>query len=300
MQTKLDALERDKREGIAIIGMGCRFPGSAASPEAFWALLRGGVDAVREVPRDRWDIDAIYHPDPDSPGKIYTRMGAFLEHVDQFDAGFFGMSGRETRKTDPQQRLGVEVSWEALENAGIDPRSLSGTQTGVFLGITNTDYARLVERAGFESLDAYHLTGNCLNFAAGRIAYHFGFRGPTMAVDTACSSSGVSVHLACQSLRNRECNVALAGGVNLILSPEISITSTKARTLSPDGRCKTFDASANGYVRGEGCGIVVLKRLSDALADGDRIHAVIRGSAVNQDGASSGITVPNKDAGFGL
>ncbi len=296
MQAKLDALERDKREPIAIVGMGCRFPGPAATPEVFWDLLQGGVDTIREVPRDRWDVDALYDPDPDSPGKIYTRKGAFLENVEQFDAGFFGMSARETLKTDPQQRLGVEVSWEALENAGIDPKSLSGTQTGVFLGITNSDYARLVERAGLQSLDAYHLTGNCLNFAAGRIAYHFGFRGPTMAIDSACSSSGVSVHVACQSLRNRECNLALAGGVNLILSPEISITSTKARTLSPDGLCKTFDASANGYVRGEGCGIVVLKRLSDALADGDRIHAVIRGSAVNQDGASSGITVPNKDA----
>jgi acyl transferase domain-containing protein/NADPH:quinone reductase-like Zn-dependent oxidoreductase/SAM-dependent methyltransferase/acyl carrier protein len=296
MQAKLDALEREKREPIAIIGMGCRFPGHATSPEAYWNLLRDGTDAIREVPLDRWDIDAFYDPDPDCPGKMYTRMGGFLEEVDKFDAYFFGMSARETLKTDPQQRLAAEVSWEAVEDAGINPRDLAGAQVGVFLGITNSDYARIVERAGLESIDAYHLTGNCLNFAAGRIAYLFGFRGPTLALDTACSSSGVSVHLACQSLRNRECNLALAGGVNLILSPEISITSTKARTLSPDGRCKTFDASANGYVRGEGCGIVVLKRLSEALADGDRIHAVIRGSAVNQDGATSGITVPNKAA----
>jgi acyl transferase domain-containing protein/NADPH:quinone reductase-like Zn-dependent oxidoreductase/SAM-dependent methyltransferase len=296
MQAKLDAMEREKREPIAIIGMGCRFPGQATSPEAYWNLLRDRVDAIREVPPDRWDIDAFYDPDPDSPGKMYTRMGGFLEEVDKFDAYFFGMSARETLKTDPQQRLAAEVSWEAVEDAGINPKDLAGAQVGVFLGITNSDYARIVERAGLESIDAYHLTGNCLNFAAGRIAYLFGFHGPTLAVDTACSSSGVSVHLACQSLRNRECNLALAGGVNLILSPEISITSTKARTLSPDGHCKTFDASANGYVRGEGCGIVVLKRLSAALADGDRIHAVIRGSAVNQDGATSGITVPNKAA----
>src|ERR1700733_6758277 len=296
MQAKLDASEREKREPIAIIGMGCRFPGQATSPGAYWNLLRDGGDGIREGPPDRWDIDAFYDPDPDCPGTMYTRMGGFLEEVDKFDAYFFGMSARETLKTDPQQRLAAEVSWEAVEDAGINPKDLAGAQVGVFLGITNSDYARIVERAGLESIDAYHLTGNCLNFAAGRIAYLFGFRGPTLALDTACSSSGVSVHLACQSLRNRECNLALAGGVNLILSPEISITSTKARTLSPDGRCKTFDASANGYVRGEGCGIVVLKRLSNALADGDRIHAVIRGSAVNQDGATSGITVPNKAA----
>ena len=296
MQAKLNALEREKREPIAIIGMGCRFPGQATSPEAYWNLLRNGVDAIREVPPDRWEIDAYYDADSDCPGKMHSRMGGFLEEVDKFDALFFGMSARETLKTDPQHRLAAEVSWEAVENAGIDPKSLAGAQVGVFLGITNNDYARIVERAGLESIDAYHLTGNCLNFAAGRIAYLFGFHGPAMAVDTACSSSGVSVHLACQSLRNRECNLALAGGVNLILSPEISITSTKARTLSPDGRCKTFDAGANGYVRGEGCGIVVLKRLSDALADGDPIRAVIRGSAVNQDGATSGITVPNKTA----
>lgn len=296
MQSRLDSLEREKREPVAIVGMSCRFPGQADSIEAYWDLLCGGIDAIREVPPDRWDINAFYDPDPDCPGKMYTRMGGFLENVDKFDAHFFGMSPRETLKTDPQQRLAAEVSWEALEDAGIDPKDLAGSQTGVFLGITNNDYARIVERAGLEAIDAYHLTGNCLNFAAGRIAYLFGFQGPTLAVDTACSSSGVSVHLASQSLRNRECKLALAGGVNLILSPEISITSSKARTLSSDGHCKTFDASANGYVRGEGCGMVVLKRLADALADGDRIHAVIRGSAVNQDGATSGITVPNKAA----
>ena len=294
LQGKIDALESEKREPIAILGMGCRFPGHVTSPETYWELLRDGVDAIREVPASRWDIDAFYDPDPDAPGKMYTRMGGFLDDVDKFDPHFFGISPRETLKTDPQQRLVLEVGWEALENAAIAAHKLIGSQTGVFLGITNNDYSRIVERAGLEQIDAYHLTGNCLNFAAGRIAYVFGFQGPTLAVDTACSSSGVAIHLACQSLRNRECNLALAGGVNLILSPEISITSTKARTLSPDGLCKTFDSSANGYVRGEGCGIVVLKRLSEALADGDRIQAVIRGSAVNQDGASSGLTVPNK------
>lgn len=294
LQGKIDALENEKREPIAILGMGCRFPGHVTGPEMYWELLRDGVDAIREVPASRWDIDAYYDPDPDAPGKMYTRMGGFLDDVDKFDPHFFGISPRETLKTDPQQRLVLEVGWEALEDAAIAAHKLMGSQTGVFLGITNNDYSRIVERAGLEQLDAYHLTGNCLNFAAGRIAYVFGFQGPTLAVDTACSSSGVAIHLACQSLRNRECNLALAGGVNLILSPEISITSTKARTLSPDGLCKTFDSSANGYVRGEGCGIVVLKRLSEALADGDRIQAVIRGSAMNQDGASSGLTVPNK------
>ena len=189
MQAKLDASEREKREPIAIIGMGCRFPGQATSPEAYWNLLRDGVDAIREVPPDRWDIDAFYDPDPDCPGKMYTRMGGFLEDVDKFDAYFFGMSARETLKTDPQQRLAAEVSWEAVEDAGINPKDLAGAQVGVFLGITNSDYARIVERAGLESIDAYHLTGNCLNFAAGRIAYLFGFRGPTLALDTACSSS---------------------------------------------------------------------------------------------------------------
>lgn len=294
LQSKVDTLQREKREAIAVVGMGCRFPGHVASPEEYWQLLRDGVDGITEVPSSRWDIDAFYDPDPDAPGKMYTRMGGFLDDIDKFDAQFFGISPRETLKTDPQQRLAVEVSWEALENAAIPPHKLLGSQTGVFLGITNTDYSRLTERAGLGNIDAYHLTGNFLSFAPGRVAYFFGFQGPTLAVDTACSSSGVAVHLACQSLRNRECNLALAGGVNLILSPEISITSTKARTLSPDGRCKTFDSSANGYVRSEGCGIVVLKRLSDAIADGDSIRAVIRGSAVNQDGASSGLTVPNK------
>jgi len=294
LQGKVNVLERERREPIAIIGMGCRFPGHVTSPETYWELLRDGVDAISEVPASRWDMDAYYDPDPDAPGKMYTRMGGFLDEVDKFDPHFFGISPRETLKTDPQQRLVLEVGWEALEDAAIAVHKLRGSQTGVFLGITNNDYSRIVERAGLEQIDAYHLTGNCLNFAAGRIAYVFGFQGPTLAVDTACSSSGVAIHLACQSLRNRECNLALAGGVNLILSPEISITSTKARTLSPDGICKTFDSGASGYVRGEGCGIIVLKRLSEALADRDRIQAVIRGSAVNQDGASSGLTVPNK------
>src|SRR6185437_2150067 len=229
LQGKVDALEREKREGIAIIGVGCRFPGHVAGPATYWELLHNGVDAIREVPASRWDIDAYYDPDPDAPGKMYTRMGGFLDDVEKFDAQFFGISPRETLKTDPQQRLALEVSWEALENAAIVPHKLQGSQTGIFLGITNNDYSRMVERAGLEQIDAYHLTGNCLNFAAGRIAYVFGFQGPTMAVDTACSSSGVAIHLACQSLRNRESNLALAGGVNLILSPEISITSTKAR-----------------------------------------------------------------------
>ncbi|MFI5007887.1 MAG: type I polyketide synthase, partial [Solirubrobacterales bacterium] len=294
MRSRLNALEQARTEPIAIIGMGCRFPGGAVDPEAFWRVLRDGVDAVSEVPRDRWDLGAYYDPDPEVPGKMYSRFGAFIEGLDRFDAAFFGIAPREAARMDPQHRLLLEVAWEALESAGQVPERLAGSRTGVFVGITTSDYSQLLNRAGRDGISAYDVTGNCLNFAAGRLAYVFGFQGPAFAVDSACSSSLVAVHLACQSLRSRDSQVALAGGVNAILSPHVTIGTSKARMLSPDGRCKTFDAGANGYVRGEGCGVVVLKRLSDALADGDPIRALIRGSAVNQDGRSSGLTVPNK------
>jgi acyl transferase domain-containing protein len=257
-------------------------------------LLREGVDAITEVPPDRWDLDAYYDPDPDAPGKMYARHGGFLADLAAFDADFFGVAPREAMKMDPQHRLFLEVAWEALEHAGLPPDRLEGSPTGVFLGITGTDYLRRLDGRGAEEIDAYHMTGGCLNFAAGRLAYLLGLQGPALAVDTACSSSLVAVHLACQSLRAGECRAALAGGVNAILAPQMTITLCKARMLAPDGRCKTFDARANGYVRGEGCGVVVLKRLADALTDGDRVLALIRGSAVNQDGRSSGLTVPNK------
>ena len=277
-------------EPIAIIGLSCRFP-QADSPQAFWDLLRNGVDAITEVPSDRWDVDE-FHADEPATGKITTRFGAFLDNVDLFDPAFFGISPREAARMDPQQRLLLEVSWEAMENAFIPPHSLAGTRTGVFVGISSYDYSRL-QFDDPEMIDAYAGTGNAHSIAANRLSYVFDLRGPSMAVDTACSSSLVSVHLACQSLRSGESDLALAGGVNLILTPELTITFSQARMLAPDGHCKTFDASADGYVRGEGCGVIVLKRLSDAIHDGDNILALVRGSAVNQDGRSNGLTAPN-------
>ncbi|HLU25287.1 MAG TPA: beta-ketoacyl synthase N-terminal-like domain-containing protein, partial [Longimicrobiales bacterium] len=294
LQARLDAVERAKREPIAIVGMSCRFPGGANSPEAFWALLREGRDVVREVPPDRWDIDAYYDPDPDAPGKMASRWGAFLDDVAHFDAGLFGITPRECEGLDPQQRLLLELAWEAFEDAGIAPDGLSGSRTGVFVGIANTDYKQLALANGhLDWLGAYYGSGTAPSMGSGRLSYFFGLQGPSISVDTACSSSLVAVHLAVKALRAGECRMALAGGVNLMLAPETTIALSKYRMLAPDGRCKTFDAGANGFVRGEGGALVVLKRLSDAVADGDRILAVIRGSAVNQDGPSSGLTAPN-------
>ena len=292
MRTKLESVERLQTEPIAVIGIGCRFPGGVNSPQAFWQLLVNGVDAIREVPPERWDINAYYDPDPDAPGKLSTRWGGFIEAADQFDAHFFGIAPREAKRIDPQQRLLLEVAWEALEHAGQSPAGMMGSQTGVFIGISNNDYLRLQE--DLNDIDAYRITGNALNSTAGRLSYTLGLHGPCMAMDSACSSSLVAVHLAVQSLRSRESEIALAGGVNLILSPEMTISATKAKMMAADGRCKTFDARADGFVRSEGCGVIVLKRLSDAQANGDNILAVIRGTAVNQDGFSSGFTVPNK------
>ncbi|NEQ68438.1 MAG: acyltransferase domain-containing protein, partial [Symploca sp. SIO2D2] len=273
------------------IGMSCRFPGGVDSPESFWQLLNDGVDAISEVPTNRWNINSYYDPDPDAPGKISTRDGGFLSQIDGFDAPFFCISPREAQSLDPQQRLLLEVSWEAIERANIVPDQLFNSLTGVFIGIGSSDY--LNQLATSEIPQAYWGTGNAPSAATGRLSYILGLTGPNLAVETACSSSLVSLHLACQSLRQQECNLALAGGVNLLLSPETSIIFSQAKMLSPDGRCKTFDASANGYVRGEGCGVIVLKRLSDAVANGDNVLAVIRGTAINQDGASGGLTVPN-------
>jgi acyl transferase domain-containing protein/acyl carrier protein len=291
LRSRLDAVTR---EPIAIVGLGCRFPGGASTPEAFWRLLADGVDAISETPQERWSVEDYYAADPDSPGSIAVKFGGFLPEIDMFDASFFGIAPREAPSMDPQHRLLLEVAWEALEHAGQAPSKLSGTQTGVYIGITSLDY--LLNQAGaadLDHVDAYCGTGNSPSVASGRLSYHLGLRGPSMSVDTACSSSLVAVHLACQALRSRECDLALAGGVNLLLSPIGMIAFSKAYMLAPDGRCKTFDAAANGYVRSEGCGVVVLKRLSDALAAGDNILAVVRGSAVNQDGASGGLTVPN-------
>ena len=297
MRSQIESLEGAKKEPIAVAGMGCRFPGGANNPDDLWRLLHDGVDAIREVPSDRWDVDAYFDPNPDVPGKAYTRSGGFLERADLFDAAFFRISAREAVSMDPQQRLLLETAWEALEHAGIPPARLVRSRTGVFIGITTNDYLHIqIERADRTLFDAYTATGNPLNFAAGRLSYVFGFQGPCIAVDAACASSLVSIHLACQSLRAGECDLALAGGVNLMLSPQGSVYLSKSRALAPDGRCKTFDAAADGMARGEGCGIVVLKRCSDALRDRDNILAVIRGSAIGQDGPSSGLTVPNGHA----
>ncbi len=294
LRARLEAVERERTEPIAIIGMGCRFPAGGHGPEAFWRLLKNGVDAIREVPPDRWDLEEYYDPDPDAPGKMYCRYGSFLEDIDKFDARFFGISPREAVGLDPQQRLLLETTWQALEHASLAPDKLNGSLTGVFIGISTNDYGQLQARNGsVAEIDAHSSTGNALSIASGRLSYFFGFQGPSLAVDTACSSSLVTVHLACQALRNRECNLAVAGGVSVILAPEINVALCKSHMLAPDGRCKTFDAAADGYVRGEGCGLVVLKRLQDALADGDNILALIRGSAVNQDGRSNGLTAPN-------
>ncbi|WP_413206149.1 type I polyketide synthase [Rhodospirillum sp. A1_3_36] len=297
LQAKLRAAEARECEPIAIVGIGCRFPGGADTPDAYWELLRVGRDAIAEVPRDRWDIDAYYDPDPDAPGKMVQRHGAFLSGIDRFDPQFFGISPREAASMDPQQRLLLEVAWEALEDANIPADSLYRSATGVFIGMMGQDFGqRLFAPSRHDRIDAYAGTGTSPGMIAGRLSYCLGLTGPCFALDTACSSSLVALHLACDSLRRNECAMALTGGVNLILEPGLSINFSKARMLAPDGRCKTFDATADGYVRGEGCGVLVLKRLSDARLDGDRVLAVVRGSAVNQDGPSGGLTVPSGPA----
>lgn len=295
MSSKLEKIERQQTQPIAIVGMGCRFPGGANDPESFWQLLNIGMDAIREVPPQRWNINKYYDPNPEAIGKTYTREGGFLDiEIDEFDAEFFGLAPREVVMMDPQQRLLLEVSWEALENAGIAPDKLTGSKTGIFVGINTSDYAQLyMKSSNANDFNPYFFTGNTFSVAAGRLSYILGLQGPSIALDTACSSSLVTVHLACQSLRTGECHLALAGGVNLMLSPEPPIVLSRMRALATDGRCKTFDTAADGYGRGEGCGMVVLKRLEDAIADRDNILALIRGSAINHDGCSSGLTVPN-------
>jgi acyl transferase domain-containing protein len=294
MRARLDELERARRAPIAVIGLGCRFPGGADDPEGYWQLLRDGIDAVSEIPAERWEIDGLFDPDPDTPGKMTTRYGGFLafERLADFDAAFFAISPREALTLDPQQRLLMEVAWEALEHAGQPGDRLVGSRTGVFIGISAADYLQRASRDP-SLIDAYLATGNIHSVASGRLSYLLGLQGPSLSVDTACSSSLVAIHLACQSLRMGECRMALAGGVNAILWPEITVALSRGRMMAADGRCKTFDARADGFVRSEGCGIVVLKRLADARADGDRVLAVIRGTAINQDGRSSGLTAPN-------
>jgi acyl transferase domain-containing protein/acyl carrier protein len=292
MRSESESIGFLNSEPIAIVGIGCRFPGGANSPDDYWQILKNGTDAIVEVPADRWDIDAFYDPNPSAAGKMNTRWGGFLSRIDQFDSAFFGIAPREAARMDPQQRLLLEVAWEALEDAGQTREGLAGSQTGVFVAVYHSDYAQL-QIANPEYIDAYTSLGTAHSIAANRISYLLNLQGPSVTVDTACSASLVAVHLACQSLRNQECSLAIAGGASLIISPEVTISLSKWGFMAPDGRCKTFDSSANGFVRGEGCGVVVLKRLSDALADGDLILAIIRGTAVNQDGRSAGITAPN-------
>ncbi|WP_197377459.1 type I polyketide synthase [Mycolicibacterium baixiangningiae] len=299
LSARLEIAEHGETEPIAVVGIGCRLPGEVNTPDQFWQFLQDGRSGVVRVPPERWDADAFYSADRTVPGTICTTDGGFITSwkPDQFDAEHFSIAPREAEAMDPQQRLLLEVACEALEDAGITGQQIRGSQTSIFVGLTTNDYSlNLAYQLGRESVNAYASFGNAANFAAGRLSYFLGARGPALVIDTACSSSLVSVHLAAQSLRRRESDTALAAGVNLILRPENSIACSQFGMLSPDGRCRTFDAGANGYVRSEGCGVVVLKRLGDAQRDGDRVLAVVRGSAVNQDGASSGQTVPNGPA----
>ncbi|KLO36200.1 type I polyketide synthase [Mycobacterium haemophilum] len=282
-------------EPIAVVGIGCRFPGDVTGPDSFWDLLVDGRNAISRVPADRWDADAFYDPDPLTPGRMTTKWGGFVPDIAGFDAEFFGITPREAAAMDPQQRILLEVAWEALENAGIPPDSLAGSRTGVMMGVYFNEYQSMLA-ASLENVDAYSGTGNAHSITVGRISYLLGLRGPSVAVDTACSSSLVAVHLACQSLRLRETDLALAGGVSITLRPETQIAISAWGLLSPQGRCAAFDAAADGFVRGEGAGVVVLKRLTDAVRDGDPVLAVVRGSAVNQDGRSNGVTAPNTAA----
>jgi acyl transferase domain-containing protein/NADPH:quinone reductase-like Zn-dependent oxidoreductase/aryl carrier-like protein len=279
-------------EPIAVVGIGCRFPGGAHSPDEYWQLLHQGRAAIREVPPDRWDADRYYNPDFQAPGKMNTRWGGFLEGFDRFDPSFFGISPREASAMDPQQRLLLEVAWEALWDAGIAPDRLAGTSTGVFVGVYGTDYARLLLENP-RAIGPHTCAGAAHSMASGRISFLLDLHGPSVTIDTACSSSLVAVHLACQSLRARSCRSAIVGGVSLKFRPEHYLCLSKLGMTSPDGQCKTFDAGGNGFVPGEGCGVVLLKPLTDALIEKCRIYAVIRGAAANQDGRTNALTAPS-------
>jgi amino acid adenylation domain-containing protein len=290
-----DAVVSEFGAGIAIVGMSCILPGGVRSPQALWEFLCEGRDGISEVPADRWNNAAVFDPDPGKPGKTPTKWGGFVKDIAEFDAAFFGISPREAAVMDPQQRMLLETAWRALEDAGVQIDKLPGTDTGVFIGISHSDYHG-IQKFGRPDIDVHTSTGGALSIAANRLSHRFDLRGPSLSVDTACSSSLVALDLACQAIRNGACEMALCGGVNAILTPDVTVTFSRASMLSPDGRCKAFDSRANGYVRGEGAGMVVLKPVTRAIADGDRIHAIIRATAVNQDGRTTTITVPSMDA----
>lgn len=292
-------MSHSHQDVIAIVGMSCRMPG-ASDLQAFWQLLKNGEEAVTDVPSERWDLEQFYHPDAKVPNTMNTQRGGFLPQIDQFDPDFFGISPREALSMDPSQRLLLELAWESLENAGQVPTSIAGTATGVFIGISSYDHYELLMRQPSNRMDGFFTTGNTNCTAAHRISYSLDLRGPSMAVDTACSSSLVALHLACQSLNAGESEMAMVGGIHIMLSPWISVSFTKGGFLSPQGRCRAFDAAADGFVRSEGAGMVVLKPLAKAQADGDLIYALICGSAVNQDGHSNGLTAPNPRAQVAL
>ncbi|MCL6285139.1 acyltransferase domain-containing protein [Ruegeria sp. 2012CJ41-6] len=295
LRAQLEAVESSEREPLAIVGVGLRLPGHVNNLRDYERLLWSGSDAISEIPQNRWSIDQFYDEDPDLDGHMTTRHGGFLDDIEDFDAEFFGIAPQEAASLDPQHRLVLETGWEALETAGINPETLRGSDTGIFLGISNSDYGRALF-SDRDRIETYFGTGTAFSVAAGRLAYFLDTRGPALSIDTACSSSLVALHEACRSLRARECDLALAGGVNVILTPEMNITFSRGRMMASNGRCKTFDAAADGYVRGEGCGMFALQRLSTAFADGKSVLALIRGSAVNQDGRSGGLTAPNGPA----